>query len=68
MLYISNLVFSRVWTPNEDNAIREMVKKYGTKSWAQISEKLSKECGIGGRSGKQCRERWHNHLGTIIFC
>lgn len=54
----------RVWTNEEDDAIREMVQKYGTKSWAQISEKLSKECGIVGRSGKQCRERWHNHLGT----
>eukprot|EP01035_Chromulina_nebulosa_P028273 gene28273-37307_t len=56
----------RVWTNEEDDAIREMVQKYGTKSWAQISEKLSKECGIVGRSGKQCRERWHNHLDPHI--
>mmetsp|Transcript_3810 Transcript_3810/g.5224 ORF Transcript_3810/g.5224 Transcript_3810/m.5224 type:complete len:1289 (-) Transcript_3810:221-4087(-) len=56
----------RVWTNDEDVAIRDMVKKYGTKSWAQISEKLNKECGIVGRSGKQCRERWHNHLDPAI--
>ena len=43
-----------------------MVQKYGTKSWALIAENLSKEHSIAGRSGKQCRERWHNHLGRII--
>lgn len=41
-----------------------MVAKHGTKSWALIAENLAKE-GMPGRSGKQCRERWHNHLGTL---
>jgi len=53
----------RIWTNEEDDAIRQMVMKYGTKSWALIAENLSKEHSIAGRSGKQCRERWHNHLG-----
>ena len=52
-----------MWTIEEDEAIRQMVMKYGTKSWALIAENLSKEHSIAGRSGKQCRERWHNHLG-----
>lgn len=39
-----------------------MVQRLGTKSWAQIADQLAKE-GMSGRSGKQCRERWHNHLG-----
>jgi hypothetical protein len=43
-----------------------MVTKYGTKSWALIAENLSKEHSIAGRSGKQCRERWHNHLDPHI--
>jgi hypothetical protein len=55
-----------VWTNEEDEAIRQMVMKYGTKSWALIAENLSKEHSIAGRSGKQCRERWHNHLGTYM--
>jgi hypothetical protein len=56
----------RVWTSGEDEAIRAMVTKYGTKSWALIAENLSKEHSIAGRSGKQCRERWHNHLDPHI--
>jgi hypothetical protein len=56
-----------VWTIEEDEAIRQMVMKYGTKSWALIAENLSKEHSIAGRSGKQCRERWHNHLGKLFY-
>lgn len=56
-----------MWTFEEDDAIRQMVSKYGTKSWALIAENLSKEHSIAGRSGKQCRERWHNHLGIISY-
>jgi myb proto-oncogene protein len=36
------------------------VKQFGVRKWAQISEKLD------GRAGKQCRERWHNHLRPDI--
>lgn len=60
-------VCRRIWTNEEDEAIRQMVMKYGTKSWALIAENLSKEHSIAGRSGKQCRERWHNHLGMFIY-
>lgn len=49
----------------EDQAIRDMVHRMGTKCWAQIAESLAKE-GMPGRSGKQCRERWHNHLGRLM--
>ncbi len=55
----------RVWTKEEDDAIRELVTEYGTKSWSLIAEHIQKKYKIGGRSGKQCRERWHNHLGNF---
>jgi hypothetical protein len=61
------LIFRRAWTDREDEAIRHMVAKHGTKSWALIAENLAKE-GMPGRSGKQCRERWHNHLGRCELC
>lgn len=38
----------------------KLVKQYGVRKWAQIAEKLI------GRAGKQCRERWHNHLRPDI--
>ncbi len=46
--------------------ISTLVKKYGTKRWTLISEKMKERFPEDGRSGKQCRERWHNHLSPII--
>lgn len=37
-----------------------MVKKFGPKNWSRIALSLP------GRIGKQCRERWHNHLNPSI--
>ena len=39
----------------------ELVKIFGAKKWNFIAKKLK-----GGRLGKQCRERWHNHLNPDI--
>lgn len=38
----------------------KLVKKYGPKKWTLIARELK------GRIGKQCRERWHNHLNPQI--
>ncbi|KAK2641488.1 hypothetical protein Ddye_023251 [Dipteronia dyeriana] len=48
------------WTDEEDRKLLKLVKQYGVRKWAQIAEKLV------GRAGKQCRERWHNHLRPDI--
>jgi len=48
------------WTKEEDELIVELVRKYGSKKWSVISQSLP------GRIGKQCRERWHNHLNPEI--
>ncbi|XP_065618346.1 transcription factor MYB15-like isoform X2 [Quercus suber] len=44
----------------EDDLICELVAKQGKKKWCEISKSLP------GRIGKQCRERWHNHLNPNI--
>jgi hypothetical protein len=49
-------VAKRPWTKEEDDVVREMVSVHGPKQWSQIASK------IPGREGKQCRERWLNHL------
>jgi len=103
------------WTPEEDEALRDAVDKFGAKEWKRISVHLgsnrsSVQClhrwnkvlkpglvkgpwtkeedevvfnmvmkhGVGGvrwsvianhlrgRIGKQCRERWFNHLDPTI--
>ena len=51
---------------HEDQAIREAVAKVGTKKWAAVAEVVRKEYGIEQRSGKQIRERWHNHLAPEV--
>ncbi|KAH7524207.1 hypothetical protein FEM48_Zijuj06G0094700 [Ziziphus jujuba var. spinosa] len=48
------------WSKEEDEIIIELVNKYGPKKWSTISQHLP------GRIGKQCRERWHNHLNPAI--
>ena len=48
------------WLDEEDHQLIESVKKYGAQNWSKIAEFLP------GRIGKQCRERWHNHLNPHI--
>ncbi|KAL6985406.1 hypothetical protein U1Q18_018781, partial [Sarracenia purpurea var. burkii] len=48
------------WSKEEDEVIVELVDKYGPKKWSTIAQHLP------GRIGKQCRERWHNHLNPNI--
>ena len=48
------------WTKEEDAKVIELVQKYGPKRWSLIAKHLR------GRLGKQCRERWHNHLNPEI--
>ncbi|XP_042443930.1 transcription factor MYB118-like [Zingiber officinale] len=48
------------WTTEEDRMLIELVEKHGLKKWALIARMLK------GRIGKQCRERWHNHLRPDI--
>lgn len=48
------------WTKAEDEKVLQLVREYGPKRWTHISKQLK------GRTGKQCRERWHNHLNPSI--
>ena len=54
------------WCAFEDDAIRALVLSSGTQQWALIAKRLESEFFIKGRSGKQCRERWHNHLNPTV--
>lgn len=48
------------WTEEEDLMVIKLVEKNGPHKWTFIAEHLP------GRIGKQCRERWHNHLNPNI--
>ncbi|KAL9238702.1 hypothetical protein vseg_013091 [Gypsophila vaccaria] len=48
------------WTGDEDRLLKKLVSKFGDRKWSMIASNLK------GRAGKQCRERWHNHLRPDI--
>jgi len=50
-------LIKRPWTQEEDNALALAVQKYGAARWSMIATQVGT-----GRIGKQCRERWNNHL------
>ncbi|KAM6977363.1 v-myb avian myeloblastosis viral oncogene homolog-like 2a [Aplochiton taeniatus] len=54
--YLDPNLIKGAWTKEEDDKVIELVGRYGTKHWSTIARHLH------GRLGKQCRERWHNHL------
>lgn len=48
------------WTKAEDETITRLVRELGANKWSLIAKELP------GRIGKQCRERWFNHLNPEI--
>jgi hypothetical protein len=48
------------WTAAEDQIVFKLVTTNGPHKWTFIASHLP------GRIGKQCRERWHNHLNPSI--
>jgi hypothetical protein len=48
------------WTAQEDALLRLLVQKLGPMHWSVIAQQMQ------SRTGKQCRERWHNHLRPEI--
>ncbi|KAG8652564.1 hypothetical protein MANES_06G105800v8 [Manihot esculenta] len=55
-----NNVVKGQWTIEEDRLLTQLVEQYGVRKWSHIAQMLP------GRIGKQCRERWHNHLRPDI--
>lgn len=49
------------WTPSEDERLRQLVDQHGASRWSFIASQLG-----SARLGKQCRERWHNHLSPEL--
>ena len=50
----------RCWTREQDDKLLASVHCHGPQRWAVVSSK------VDGRTSKQCRERWHNHLNPEI--
>jgi hypothetical protein len=50
----------RAWSPEEDETLGLAVQTTGANDWPAIARLLP------GRLGKQCRERWVNHLSPTV--
>ena len=51
----------RPWTEEEDKLLLEAITKFGAQRWPLIASFVQR-----GRAGKQCRERWFNHLCPAV--
>ena len=58
---VGNNTNKKPWLLIEDNKLKYLIGMYGLDNWAKIAEKLT------DRTGKQCRERWTNHLNPDIL-
>lgn len=50
----------------EDSVICRLVNQHGLEDWTRIADKLKEGCLGVRRTGKQCRERWYNHLSPAV--
>lgn len=48
----------------EDQILKNLVEVRKVTKWSQIAKIFSSEFGIHHRNGKQCRERYLNHLAS----
>ncbi|XP_077301436.1 myb-related protein A-like [Arctopsyche grandis] len=56
----SGIINKGPWTKEEDERLKKLVERYSPRNWSFLAKIM------GSRQGKQCRERWHNHLNPDI--
>ena len=56
------------WNDKEDSELLRLIQEKGTRKWTAIANALNQALHQGkpGRLGKQCRERWYNHLNPAL--
>jgi hypothetical protein len=52
------------WKKQEDELLVQLVEEHGPKDWSKIASKMALIGHV--RMGKQCRERWFNHLSPDV--
>ena len=56
------------WLPLEDERLKKIAEQRNKKNWSKIAKELNAEVhkGLPIRLGKQCRERYFNHLDPCL--
>ena len=59
---LSNIQYNqrRKFTPEEDNKLKKIISIYGAKKWDKVALMMP------GRTGRQCRDRFHNYLSPSL--
>ena len=55
----------RGWTEAEDESLKWTVNMFGATKWTMLASRMKETHGVD-RTGKQCRERWMNHVNPSI--
>ena len=53
-----------LWTTQEDDTLKTLIVARGARSWSVIAKEINSliHNGLNIRQGRQCRERWFNHI------
>jgi hypothetical protein len=62
--FLDKFQMRQVWTSEEDRTLMQSIDRHGSKAWTRVAIELNNLIHGGRqiRQGKQCRERWFNHL------
>ena len=65
---MQNINFRQAWSKEEDKALENFINLRGTKAWALIAKEINNlfHDGKNFRKGKQCRERYFNHINPNL--
>jgi hypothetical protein len=57
------------WTDEEDSLLAQIVSERGAKNWSSVAKQINSQLHNSKqkRLGKQCRERWFNHLNPDLL-
>lgn len=65
-IQVSGSLRSGVWNAQEDKMLKELLGQ--KRKWGHIASAINAEFhkGLKVRTGKQCKERWNNHINPLI--
>ncbi|OMJ93315.1 hypothetical protein SteCoe_3784 [Stentor coeruleus] len=68
MIYSNEYTKKKLWNPTEDETLLKCVLTKGTKAWGRIAQIINSliHNGMQIRQGRQCRERWFNHVDPSL--
>lgn len=61
-----NNKLTKSWTKSEETVLIDIVSKYGTKNWIDVSRRINMLPHIKHKTSRQCRDHWLNFANPKI--